>query len=283
MKKYYTAKSDLIFQQALCLEKDKDILSWFIGKCFNQKVTDLKIETPVLPIGNVIEKQKTVDLLVSFDKRKVNLEVNSCHYRYLNDRNFSYIADVYSAQFKRRKGLKNRNEVIQLNFTWGLSKEYENIDYFVYEVTDKKHNVKYVDNLKIIVFNMDYYRKKYYNEKERKFKKDTPKHLLMLDANSEELKELCKGDAIMEKFKENVDKLNDNKQVIHFLTEEEEEEIIKNSYYDDGLEAGIAKGEKQGQMEEKNNLAKKMISKKMNLEDISDITGLSIKELKTLK
>lgn len=130
---------------------------------------------------------------------------------------------------------------------------------------------------------MDYYRKKYYNEKERKFKKDTPKHLLMLDANSEELKELCKGDAIMEKFKENVDKLNDNKQVIHFLTEEEEEEIIKNSYYDDGLEAGIAKGEKQGQMEEKNNLAKKMISKKMNLEDISDITGLSIKELKTLK
>ena len=72
MKKYYTAKSDLIFQQALCLEKDKDILSWFIGKCFNQKVTDLKIETPVLPIGNVIEKQKTVDLLVSFDKRKVN-------------------------------------------------------------------------------------------------------------------------------------------------------------------------------------------------------------------
>ena len=283
MKKYYTAKSDLIFQQALCLEKDKDILSWFIGKCFNQKVTDLKIETPVLPIGNVIEKQKTVDLLVSFDKRKVNLEVNSCHYRYLNDRNFSYIADVYSAQFKRGKGLKNRNEVIQLNFTWGLSKEYENIDYFVYEVTDIKHNVKYVDNLKIIVFNMDYYRKKYYNEKERKFKKDTPKHLLMLDANSEELKELCKGDAIMEKFKENVDKLNDNEQVIHFLTEEEEEEIIKNSYYDDGLEAGIAKGEKQGQMEEKNNLAKKMISKKMNLEDISDITGLSIKELKTLK
>ena len=87
----------------------------------------------------------------------------------------------------------------------------------------------------------------------------------------------------MEKFKENVDKLNDNEQVIHFLTEEEEEEIIKNSYYDDGLEAGIAKGEKQGQMEEKNNLAKKMISKKMNLEDISDITGLSIKELKTLK
>ena len=113
---------------------------------------------------------------------------------------------------------------------------------------------------------MDYYRKKYYNEKERKFKKDAPKHLLMLDANSEELKELCKGDAIMEKFKENVDKLNDDKTVIDFLTKEEEDEIIKNSYYDDGLEAGLKQGKefglKQGkelgQMEEKIDLAKKM-------------------------
>ena len=106
---------------------------------------------------------------------------------------------------------------------------------------------------------MNYYRKKYYNKKEKKVKKDTPKHLLMLDANSEELKELCKGDAIMEKFKKNVDKLNDDKTVIDFLTKEEEDEIIKTSYYDDGLEAGLKQGEKngkelglkQGQMEEK--------------------------------
>ena len=118
----------------------------------------------------------------------------------------------------------------------------------------------------------------WYNEKERKFKKDAPKHLLMLDANSEELKELCKGDAIMEKFKENVDKLNDDKTVIDFLTKEEEEEVIKNSYYDDGLK----QGKELGQMEEKKDLAKKMILKKIDLKDISDITGLSIKELQEL-
>ena len=37
MKKYFTAKYDLIFQQALCLEKDKDLLTWFLEKIFNQK------------------------------------------------------------------------------------------------------------------------------------------------------------------------------------------------------------------------------------------------------
>ncbi len=128
--------------------------------------------------------------------------------------------------------------------------------------------------------------KKYYNKKEKKVKKDTPKHLLMLDANSEELKELCKGDAIMEKFKKNVDKLNDDKTVIDFLTKEEEDEIIKTSYYDDGLEAGLKQGEKHskklGQMEEKLDLAKKMKESNIDLDLISKITGLSRKKLETL-
>ncbi len=113
----------------------------------------------------------------------------------------------------------------------------------------------------------------------------------MLDANSEELKELCKGDAIMEKFKENVDKLNDDKTVIDFLTKEEEDEIIKNSYYDDGLEAGLKQGKefglKQGkelgQMEEKIDLAKKMKENNIALDLISKITGLSQKEINTIK
>ena len=122
----------------------------------------------------------------------------------------------------------------------------------------------------------------WYNEKEGKFKKDAPKHLLMLDANSEELKELCKGDAIMEKFKENVDKLNDDETVIDFLTKEEEDEVIKNSYYDDGLEAGLKQGKELGQMEEKIDLAKKMKDNNIDLGLISKITGLYIKELETL-
>ena len=95
----------------------------------------------------------------------------------------------------------------------------------------------------------------------------------------------------MEKFKENVDKLNDDKTVIDFLTKEEEDEIIKNSYYDDGLEVGLKQGKKfglkqgkeLGQMEEKIDLAKKMKEKNIDLDLISKITGLSQKEINTLK
>ena len=276
MKKYYTAKSDLIFQQALCLEKDKDVLSWFVGKLFNQEVTDLIIKTPVLPIKKKIEKQKTVDLLVTFDDKIVNLEVNSCHYKHLNERNFSYITAVYNEQIQKGKPIySKRNEVIQINFTWGLPTKYKNIGYLTYEMYDKKNDDKYIDNLKIIVYNMDYYKEMFYNKDTKEFRKDAPKHLLMLDFGGKELEKLCKGDAMMEKFKENVERLNDDKLVIDFLTKEQEEELIKQSYFEDGMDAG--------KQEEKIDLAKKMIDKNMKLEEISEITSLSIDTLKNLK
>ena len=79
----------------------------------------------------------------------------------------------------------------------------------------------------------------------------------------------------MEKFKENVERLNDDKLVIDFLTKEQEEELIKQSYFEDGMDAG--------KQEEKIDLAKKMIDKNMKLEEISEITSLSIDTLKNLK
>lgn len=280
MKKYYTAKSDLIFQQALCLEKDKDVLSWFVGKLFNQQVTDLIIKTPVLPIKKKVEKQKTVDLLVTFDDKTVNLEVNSCHYKHLNERNFSYITAVYNEQIQKGKPIySKRNEVIQINFTWGLPTEYKNIDYLTYEMYDKEHDDKYIDNLKIIIYNMDYYKEMFYNKDTKEFKKDAPKHLLMLDFGGKELEKLCKGEKMMEKFKENVERLNDDKIVIDFLTKEQEDELIKQSYFEDGIDAGI----KQGKQEEKIDLAKKMIENNIDIETVSQITGLSIDVLENLK
>ena len=291
MKKYFTAKYDLIFQQALCLEKDKDLLTWFLEKIFNQKIINLEIKTPVLPIRSKIEKRKTVDLLIIFEDKIVNLEVNSSHYKYLNERNFSYITAVYNSIFEKGKRIKSKDEVIQINFTWGLPKKYEKIDVLTYDVRDKKHNDLYIDNFKIIVYNMDYIKEVYYNKTTKKYKQDAPKHLLMLDSNKEELEKLCKGDKIMEKFKENVEKLNKDEIIIDFLTKEEEDELKKQSYLDEGYELGEEKGMKAGQKigkelgkkEEKENLAVKMIQKNMKLEDISEITGLSIDYLKKLK
>ena len=184
-----------------------------------------------------------------------------------------------------------------------MPKQYEGIDKLEYQLYDKKHDDIYLDNFKIIVYNMDNIRKVYYNKSSKTFKKDAPKHLLMLDSNEEELEKLCKGDKIMEKFKKNVDKLNNDEKIINFLTKEEEDELKKQSYLaegyelgeENGLKAGEKIGEKKGKAlgekigkelgkkEEKENLAVKMIQNNIDISVVSKITGLSIAKLEKLK
>ena len=99
----------------------------------------------------------------------------------------------------------------------------------------------------------------------------------------------------MEKFKENVEKLNKDEIIIDFLTKEEEDELKKQSYLDEGYELGEEKGMKAGQKigqkigkelgkkEEKENLAVKMLENNIDISVVSKITGLSIEKLEKLK
>lgn len=53
--------------------------------------------------------------------------------------------------------------------------------------------------------------------------------------------------------------------------------------YDDGHDTGLAEGRVEGINQEKVEIAKKMLAKKIDVEYISEITGLSIDEINTLK
>ena len=61
-----------------------------------------------------------------------------------------------------------------------------------------------------------------------------------------------------------------------------DQKAIEDAGYDKGLKAGIEQGINQGINQEKLQIAKKMLSKKIDLNTISELTGLSIQELKNL-
>ena len=52
----------------------------------------------------------------------------------------------------------------------------------------------------------------------------------MLGLEGKGLEEISKGDEMMEKFKENVEKLNEDEELEFLLTEEEDYEKLKNHY-----------------------------------------------------
>ena len=93
-----------------------------------------------------------------------------------------------------------------------------------------------------------------------------------------------------EKLIENVERYSSDEDVFTLYTELSKSELEKNTMIaeanDEGFKNGVLvgekRGEKRGAANEKINVARSMIQKKFNLDSISEITGLSIKELSKL-
>lgn len=110
-----------------------------------------------------------------------------------------------------------------------------------------------------------------YNEKKMSI-------LGMLDMDYEKLTNF-KGDKIMDKLKNEALKLNNNDDFVKYLSDEDEERLLKNSFIEQGIEKGIEQGIEQNKI----STAKKMLEKNIDIDSIKEITGLSLDENKELK
>lgn len=90
-------------------------------------------------------------------------------------------------------------------------------------------------------------------------------------------------DDIVDKYITNVTIVNDNPEFQKYMSEEEDKKKIQNSLLSEARENGINDGISKGVSQEKVSIAKNMLNKNMSIEDISDITGLSVEEINKLK
>ena len=140
----------------------------------------------------------------------------------------------------------------------------------IYKIMNEKGEL-YVKNFIIYEINMDYYNKIWYSKNEDEIKKN--QYMIMLDLDKKELKSMPK-DKIVDKYITNVTIVNDDPEFQKYMSEEEDKKKIQNSLLSEAKEEGIS--------QEKVSIAKNMLNKNMPLEDISDITGLSIEEINKL-
>ena len=106
-------------------------------------------------------------------------------------------------------------------------------------------------------------------------------YLSMIIANSEERKEIIKnnGDEVMEDFSEKLMNMSEEEYYKGWMSVEED-----NAYMDKlearefGKEEGIEIGKEKANL----SIAKKMLEKNMSIDEISELTGLSIEEIEKL-
>ena len=284
--------NDLLFHQIFCGHGGEKLLKPFLEEVL--PVEEFKY-LKTLPLERINEKSKIPDSLVQTDKYIINTECNRFYYRYLNRRNFAYAGSVYNSYIDKGKYYKDMPNIIQLNLNENLPKYFNNQKY-QYEVYDKERDEYYVNNLKIITYNIDKIVELYYNKGNHEVREDAPRYaryLIMLKLSGEELDKYCeKGDEFMKEYNKKFKKLTtaDFASVFMKFDKEHEMQLIKDSFYDDGFDDGEKKGRaegetigiKKGREKSKLDIASKMLKKGIDIADIIDITGLSDKKIKQL-
>ena len=96
----------------------------------------------------------------------------------------------------------------------------------------------------------------------------------MFGLTEDELKNLEDSDDYMKKIKDDVIKLNGDPNFYQAMTDEEDREMIENSIFISGKKEGIEENQKS--------IVKNMKEANYKLEDIKEITGLSIEEIEKI-
>ena len=150
---------------------------------------------------------------------------------------------------------------------------------------------------------MDKIKDIWYSNSKREIEKY--KYLIMLDLNQKELRNLEKlsQDRSVYKYMETLEEVNKDPEFREFMSAEEDNRKIENSLrreaiesgrkegleqgikegIEQGLEQGIEQGIEQGSTKKALEIAKSMITKEMDMDLISELTGLSKEKIEKIQ
>ncbi len=278
-KPFYTCKYDKAFKEIMMKEENFEILKKVLESILEVTIEKIELQPLHIPTGNIHLKGKEVDLLVVTNQGKIEVEVNTYYNDYVRVRNFSYITNIYNNQVTVGDKYSEDTNVIQINLNYGIpDTKYRRI----YKVRDEEGK-EYIKNFYIYEINMEKLKKIWYDKNELEIEKN--KYLLLLDMEIKDIKKLPK-DKVVKEYMEKIEKLNNDPMFINWITKEKDEQMIKNTQLynatQEGINIGISQGINQGLQKRNIEIAKSMLKKNMDIEDIIDITGLSKEEIKKL-
>ena len=279
--KFYTAKFDRVFKTIFCDEDNPSLLKELLERIFKKKIESIEFLRSELPVVSVVDRSKTVDVLVKVDNEYLHIELNCNYKNYLHTRNFIYFTNIYSRKTVRGKKYDFKTKFIHIDFTYGLSKKIEDVTHYYVMSNNGK---KYIHNFEIIEYNMDKITDYWYNLDMEKVKEY--KHLIMLDLEKNDLDKISNGDDFVEAYEDKVTDLNNQETFRSFMSYEEDQELIQNTEkamaYEDGISQGIEQGISQGIEQRNVEIAKNMLAKKMDISTVSELTGLDADTLEKL-
>lgn len=272
--------NDFMFTEVFNNKENIEILEYFISGYFDIDIKqikgNLKILSRNLRIENKKEKNKQIDLLLDYNKEKINIELNNDLPKGKLDRNVVYISKVHSRNLKyAEKNYNNITKTIQINLNNFGCNKYNLIESY-YLKNDKGD--KLTEKLQIDFVDMAKSLDPCYNEVDERERKIRRWCKMFLSKTKKELEEYIGDDLMSDEIKnklvETVEELSGDDEMVYLYTELSDRELTFNTMMDDAKKEGL----KEASIE----IAKNMINMKMSIEDISKATGLSINDIEKL-
>ena len=266
--KFRTCKYEKVFYYVIL--SNKDILKRYVENLIGEKVTYVNILNSKLIVSNIELKSKTVDILLETDDSIVNIEINTKFSKLEKERNLKYLFTVLSNIEKIKDSYITSKKVIQVNLNFPNKKTSGNI------IELKKNDNKiYSEKIKIINYNIEYYKELCYNQ----VNNDELTYLLgILDMDSDELDNIVKERRDLKVLADMIKDINDEKRLFEFMDPLEEKKKWDRTFEEIGEKRGEKRGEKKGILK----TAKNMLNKKIDINLISEITGLTKKQIMML-
>ena len=260
---------DAVFKAVLTEEKEvlAEIIELVIGIPKEEVIKNGVIINSEYVRENIIETDKKSDLLISIGDNVINLEMDRRYYSGSNKKNNKYIHKIVN-----HYNPKNTVQICFTSYKEGeeIKGEKKSIRKYMFQDSDGNVEDYGLEKYKI---DLEYIENKYYNNDELTRREKI--FLMFKESNREKLKEISKGDKIMDKIYKRLDKLSEDEALSLLYDEKEREEEKKQAEIEYAEEHGLNKGIKQ--------TAKNMLERNMNIDVVAEITGLSLEEVIKLK
>ena len=224
VNQFYTAKNDIVFKAVMV--RNERVLRRLLEVILEIDIDEIiLLDKEILP-SRLMGKNRIVDLLVKSYNKMINVELNASKKYYHNYRNASYLFGIYNDAIDRSEEYETlaEKEFIGINLCYEMRKKALMEEVFYLQSKDRN---RFIENFKIIEFNVDKIEKNWYTLSE--LEKERYKYIMMLDLEEEKLSKFCRGDEVMEEFRKEVKRINKDERYSFFLSEEEDAEKLRKT------------------------------------------------------
>ncbi len=292
---------DKMFKSVLTSKEARGYLAGIIsditGLPKNKIEKDMIIKNSEHSINSISEKKKISDLVVEIKDSVINLEMNKYYYDGLIDRNHEYIAKIRESLVKEGETYSELKKIIQINFDNYNKYKPDDRVIIKFEMRDKEKGVEEgvgIESYHVILPNV---KEKYYNEDNKD--ELVGKLVIMVEERYEELEKLIEKYTELRPVGKKMVEISRDEELQGIYDAEEHARKVRNSIMatelkknffeglnkgkEQGIQQGREEGIKEGRKEGINSTASKMLKKDMEVDLISELTGLSIDEIIKLK